>query len=192
MEDVLKQKTSRGYKNLKRQPILNNALEVMEEIQEPEKAQVLWTPESSQVKEAKDNSEIARQDDPVLMSTGQAKIMEKRCQLCFGEPHKFANCRVFMNMTPDQRKIALLIRDGCFRCTGIGHIGSKCLSKMNCQKCQNSEHHETICEASLDSWNAVISKKWDNSKNLKESPIPKPRKETEVKKTFLVQGEDLQ
>ena len=36
MEDILKQKTSQCYKNLKRQPILNTALEVVEETLKPE------------------------------------------------------------------------------------------------------------------------------------------------------------
>ena len=36
MEDILKRKTSQGYKNLKRQPVLNTALEVVEETLEPE------------------------------------------------------------------------------------------------------------------------------------------------------------
>ena len=188
MEDNLRQKAARGYKNLKRQPILNATLEVIEENNEPENPPVLWTPGSNDMEETQASPKASMQDNTVLMSAGQAKIMEKRCQLCFGDVHKFANCRVFMNMTPDQRKIALLIRDGCFRCTGVGHIGTKCMSKMNCQKCQNQEHHESICEASADSWNAVVDKKWEKPSN--NVPTPRPRKETEVKKTFLVQGED--
>ena len=49
MEDILKQKTSQCYKNLKRQPILNMALEVVEETLEPEprsqyqRSLICWT-----------------------------------------------------------------------------------------------------------------------------------------------------
>ena len=114
--------------------------------------------------------------------------MESRCQLCFGDIHKFSDCRVYMNMTHDQRKLALLIRDGCFKCTGSGHIGSKCPIKMNCQKCQRPEHHETICEASSDSWKAVVTKKWD--KNPQTRAVQKKDENPTAKKTFLVQSQE--
>ena len=189
ISELMRRRSVQCFKNPKRQPILNQTLEIMKEL--PESDNDIQIPPTPKIIEKTEPKAVKIMEEPVLMSTGQAKIMEKRCQLCFGDIHRFSNCRVFMNMTPDQRKIALLIRDGCFRCTGIGHIGSKCMSKMNCQKCQNSEHHESICEASVDSWNAVVNKKWGNSTAQVDSPIPKPRKETEIKKNFLVQGEDL-
>ena len=88
----------------------------------------------------------------------QADPMANRCTLCFTEKHKFSDCGLFMTMDPDQRKLALLRDSGCYICTEIGHSALKCHSNRLCQLCQSSKHHETICKAENDSWQAVWNK----------------------------------
>ena len=102
---------------------------------------------------------------PVLMGTTdvptneyQADPFANRCTLCFIEKHKFSDCRQFMSMDPDQRKLALLRYSSCYICTDIGHTALKCNSNRLCQLCQSSKHHETICKADYDSWQAVLNK----------------------------------
>ena len=106
---------------------------------------------------------------PVLMGTTDVPTMEDsheyqadpfavRCKLCFTEKHKFSDCRQFMTMNPDQRKLALLRYSSCYICTDIGHTALKCHSNRLCQLCQSSKHHETICKADYDSWQAVLNK----------------------------------
>ena len=99
----------------------------------------------------------------------QTRMMEERCDLCYELKHIFSCCRVYMSMSPDQRKLALLNRDACYRCTTPGHIANQCDQKHNCQKCQQIGHHESICDASVDSWSAVINKKWNGSKNTEKT-----------------------
>ena len=86
-----------------------------------------------------------------------------------------------------------MTKDGCYQCTGFGHISSKCEFKVNCQKCQSPTHHDSICGAAENLWKSVKEKKWEKPAQMKKPPTPLPRKsETEVKKSFLVKGEDLQ
>ena len=96
-------------------------------------------------------------NDKFVGSTNQDDQMSNRCKLCFCEKHKFSDCRVFMILDPDQRKLALLRHFGCYICTEIGHTASKCHLKRSCQICQSTKHHETICKAEDDSWQAVLN-----------------------------------
>ena len=93
---------------------------------------------------------------PVLFEATEASSLEKKfstlCKLCFGEKHKFSDCKIFMAMDPDQRKLALMSHLGCYICTENGHTALKCQSKRSCQICQSSKHHELICKAEDESW----------------------------------------
>ena len=128
----------------------------------------------------------------------QTKMMEERCELCYELKHNFSHCRVYMSMSPDQRKLTLLNRDACYRCTMPGHIANQCDQKHNCQKCQQTHHHESICDASVDSYSAVINKKWNGPKvtdktggkrvnntkpDKKFSPKPSPTKNVHFERT---------
>ena len=97
--------------------------------------------------------------------TNYQEILKGRCRLCFGKIHNLEGCHVYMSMTPNQRKIALLIYGGCFRCTRIVqvvHIGSNCNFCEQrdcwrpCENCQSSDHHFSICEASDEPFTAVL------------------------------------
>ena len=180
VEEVLSQRASQGFQAGKRQPVLTNTMEPSKEVQETLVAQ-----KSNPLKDG-DLGEV------VLLNAGKAKMMENRCPLCFNDSHRFADCRIYMYMTGDERKLTLMIREGCFCCTGIGHLASKCESRINCQKCQSPSHHESICEASSDSWMAAKNHKWEKPQATKKNPVAPPRRnQTETKKSFLVQGEDL-
>ena len=94
-----------------------------------------------------------------LVHSNYEELLDGRCRLCFGTIHNFEGCHVYMSMTPNQRKIALIIYGGCFHCTGIPsvvHIGSNCDCWLPCQQCQSPEHHFTICDASDDPFTAVL------------------------------------
>ena len=191
VEEVLSQRASQGFQTTRRQPVLTNAMEPIREVDEtpmvPKDVAPVVTNEVERISLNERQSE-----EVILLNAGKAKMMENRCPLCFNDAHRFADCRIYMYMTADERKLTLMIREGCFCCTGIGHLASKCDSRINCQKCQSPSHHETICEASSDSWMAAKNHKWEKSLANKKSPVPPPRKnQTETKKAFLVQGEDL-
>ena len=97
-------------------------------------------------------------DDKFVAMANQDDQMSNHCVLCFDEKHKFSDCTVFMtSLDPDQRKLALLRHIGCYICTEMGHTALKCYSKRSCQICQSSKHHETICKAEDDSWQAVLN-----------------------------------
>ena len=102
-----------------------------------------------------------------LVHTKQQILLKGRCQLCFEKLHALESCDIYMTMTPNQRKIALTIYRGCFRCTRIVqavHIGSNCNfcdrrdCGMPCEMCQSQEHHFSICEASDEPFKAVLKK----------------------------------
>ena len=124
----------------------------------------------------------------------QTNQMANRCGLCFGEKHKFADCRMYMLFTPDQRKLYLLRNYGCYICTEVGHTASRCQSQRSCQSCQSARHHETICNAAEDSWSAALQKKWEKpSKNDRRNTTHQDNdKETSQKtNSFLVEtGEE--
>ena len=116
-----------------------------------------------------------------------------RCDLCFDEKHKYANCRVFAFLTPDQRKLWLLTRNGCYACTEIGHSASKCMSQRKCLNCQSQKHHELICDAVANSWEATKTKKWNKTapKSPSSEKVPSEEKSNEQQKTvhFLEEEE---
>ena len=118
----------------------------------------------------------------------------ERCDLCFDTKHKYANCRVFAFLTPDQRKLWLLTRNGCYTCTAIGHSSSKCASQRKCLTCQSTKHHELICDAAFNSWDATKSKKWtkDTPKPKSDEIATQQEKPTEPSKSvhFLDQTEE--
>ena len=93
------------------------------------------------------------------------ELLKARCKLCFCKIHVFESCFVYMSMSPNQRKIALILYGGCFLCTKIVHtvhVGSNCnlCDRRNCgrpcQICGSQEHHFTICEASDEPFKAVL------------------------------------
>ena len=117
-------------------------------------------------------------NEPIIIMANQANQMADRCELCYDFKHKFADCRIYMTFTPDQRKLALLRHGACYTCTEVGHTASKCTSRRSCQGCQSNRHHETICNASEDSWKAVLYKKWDKTKNSSFQFEPKNQTST--------------
>ena len=89
------------------------------------------------------------------------KSLKYRCLVCFAKQHDFADCSIYEKMTPDQRILTLQKYEACFKCTAIvppPRIGSSgCNCEINCQECQSPDHHFTICKASSNPWNAVLS-----------------------------------
>ena len=100
-----------------------------------------------------------------VVHTNFQELLKGRCRLCFEKMHKLEGCHIYMSMTPNQRKIALSIYRGCFRCTrivSVVHIGSNCNFCEQrdcwrpCENCQSSDHHFSICEASDEPFTAVL------------------------------------
>ena len=121
---------------------------------------------------------------------------DERCDLCFDEKHKYANCRVFSFLTPDQRKLWLLTRNGCYACTEIGHSASTCKSQRKCLNCQSLRHHELICDAVANSWEATKTRRWNKTapKSSSSENIQQGHKPNEPSKSvhFLEQKEEGQ
>ena len=119
----------------------------------------------------------------------------ERCDLCFDAKHKYANCRVFVFLTPDQRKLWLLTRNGCYTCTAIGHSSSKCASQRKCLTCQSTKHHELICDAATNSWEATKSKKWNkDAPKVKTDEVTRQdeKQDEPTKSVHFLEGEESQ
>ena len=118
-----------------------------------------------------------------------------RCDLCFDEKHNYCNCRVFAFLSPDQRKLWLLTRNGCYTCTEIGHSSSTCTSERKCLTCQSTKHHEMICEAVGNSWEATRTRKWNKNQPKETSEKVKheePRNEPTKPVHFLEEEKERQ
>ena len=90
------------------------------------------------------------------------KSMDYRCLVCFAHHHDFADCSIYLKMTPDQRVLTLHKYEACYKCTALRpkpRIGSDgcCTCQMSCQVCQSPHHHFTICKMSGNPWKAVLS-----------------------------------
>ena len=202
MDVLFKQKHVRSARSV-RPPVLMETPIINEII---EKEETSYPGNTEVISNHQPNGNTTTEEEHVNLYN-QASQMINRCALCFDDTHKYADCSVYMSMNPDQRKLALLRYHGCYTCTDVGHTSAKCNSHRSCQSCQSTKHHESICQAASDSWEAVKHKKWNKSpskaaskENIngkssfqanKASSQPSKTQETSKKVTFLVdQGEE--
>ncbi|XP_061395347.1 uncharacterized protein LOC133330966, partial [Musca vetustissima] len=66
---------------------------------------------------------------------------EYMCPFCHAR-HGLRKCRTFLQMTPNQKAVCVMVQQYCANCLGMSHQATDCPSLEGCRRCR--QHHHTM------------------------------------------------